>query len=241
MARQPRLVEPGVALHIVQRGVDREDCFREDPDRYVYLTLLRDLSAATQCALHAYCLMTNHVHLLLTPGARQAPAMLMRTLGQRYVPYFNRRYGRTGTLWEGRFKSCLVDSARYVLGCHRYIERNPVEAGMVATPAAYTWSSHCGNIGLAHNKLLTPHVEYLALASEQASRNAAYRALAEMQDDPALVKAIRSATHGGYPLVGESLKSQLAKRAVRPLERRKPGPQPAAAPAPDSITRDLGL
>jgi len=241
MARQPRLIEPGVALHIVQRGVDREDCFRQDADRLVYLTLLRDLSAATQCALHAYCLMTNHVHLLLTPGERQAPATLMRKLGQRYVPYFNRRYARTGTLWEGRFKSCLVDSARYVLGCHRYIERNPVEAGMVATPAAYVWSSHRGNIGLADDKLLSPHVEYLALASESASRYAAYRAVFEMEEDPALVKAIRAATHGGYALVGESLKSQLAQRAERPLERRKPGPQPAAISAPDSITRDLGL
>src|SRR2546428_8554742 len=105
------------------------------------------------------------------PGAHHRQAPRRRGQGAPCFSSFNRRYGRTGTLWEGRFKSCLVDSARYVLGCHRYIERNPVEAGMVATPAAYTWSSHCGNIGLAHNKLLTPHVEYLALASEQASRN----------------------------------------------------------------------
>jgi putative transposase len=241
MARQPRLVVTDIALHIVQRGVDREDCFRQDTDRLVYLALLRDLCAATRCALHAYCLMTNHVHLLLTPGELQAPAILMRKLGQRYVPYFNRRYGRTGTLWEGRFKSCLVDSARYVLGCHRYIERNPVRAGMVAAPTAYPWSSHGGNIGLADNKLLTPHVEYLALASEPASRRASYRGLFELDDDPVLLKAIRDATHGGYALVGDSLKSQLAKRAQRPLERRQPGPQPSATPEQDSITRDLGL
>lgn len=241
MARQPRLVVADIALHIVQRGVDREDCFRQDADRLVYLALLRDLCAATQCALNAYCLMTNHVHLLLTPGAPQAPATLMRKLGQRYVPYFNRRYGRTGTLWEGRYKSCLVDSARYVLGCHRYIERNPVRAGMVAAPAAYAWSSHGGNIGLVDNKLLTSHVEYLALASEPASRHASYRELFDVADDAALLKAIRDATHGGYPLVGEALKSQLAKRVERPLERRKPGPQPAATAGQDTITRDLGL
>lgn len=148
MARQPRLVVPDIALHIVQRGVDRKDCFREDTDRLVYLTLLRDFSAATGCSIHAYCLMTNHVHLLLTPTDASGPATLMYRIGQRYVPYFNRRYGRTGTLWEGRFKSCLVDSARYVLGCYRYIELNPIEAGMVAAPASYPWSSYCGNAGI---------------------------------------------------------------------------------------------
>ena len=241
MARQPRLVEPGVALHIVQRGVDREDCFRQDADRLVYLTLLRDLSTATQCAVHAYCLMTNHVHLLLTPSDRGGPPTLMRKLGQRYVPYFNRRYARTGTLWEGRFKSCLVDSARYVLACHRYVERNPVEAHMVSTPAAYLWSSHRGNVGLADDKLLEPHVEYLALASDMASRHAQYRALVEMQNDPALVQAIRSATDGGYALVGKGLKSQLAQRTARPLERRKPGPQPAASREAQSINGELDL
>src|SRR6266850_475149 len=107
--------------------------------------------------------------------------------------------------------------------------------------SSLVWSIYRGNTGLADNKLLSPHVEYLALASESASRYAAYRAVFEMEEDPALVKAIRAATHGGYALVGESLKSQLAQRAERPLERRKPGPQPAAISAPDSITRDLGL
>jgi putative transposase len=241
MARQPRLIVPEVALHIVQRGVDRQDCFRHDTDRLVYLTLLRDLSATTQCALHAYCLMTNHVHLLLTPAGLQGPATLMRKLGQRYVPYFNRRYARTGTLWEGRFKSCLVDSARYVLGCYRYVEMNPVEAGMVTAPAAYAWSSHAGNMGLAENRLLTPHAEFLALASQPVSRHASYRGLFEAGDDTALVKEIREATLGGYALVGEALKTRLAARAGRPLERRKPGPRRAATAEQDSITRELGL
>jgi putative transposase len=240
MARQPRLIVPEVALHIVQRGVDREDCFRQEPDRLVYLSLLRDLSAATNCALHAYCLMTNHVHLLLTPRHTQGPATLMRKLGQRYVPYFNRRYARTGTLWEGRFKSCLVDSARYVLGCHRYIELNPVEARMVVAPADYAWSSHRGNIGLVDDKLLTSHPEYLALGSEPASRHTWYRGLFDVDDDAALFTAIREATIGGYALVGDALKLQLEKEALRPLARRKPGP-PAAANRHGSITDDLGL
>lgn len=225
MARQPRLIVPDVALHIVQRGVDRGDCFREETDRVVYLSLLRELCRETACAVHAYCLMTNHVHLLLTPSSGRGPSTLMRKLGQRYVPYFNRRYARTGTLWEGRFKSCLVESARYVLGCHRYIECNPVRAGMVNTPATYPWSSYRANAGLSTDPLLTPHVEYVALA-ETPSRHAAYRGLFETAEDSAMVKAIREATNGGYPLIGDVLKRQLAKKPVRTLERRRPGPSP---------------
>jgi len=238
MARQPRLVVPDIALHIVQRGVDRKDCFREDTDR---LTLLRDFSAATGCSIHAYCLMTNHVHLLLTPTDASGPATLMYRIGQRYVPYFNRRYGRTGTLWEGRFKSCLVDSARYVLGCYRYIELNPIEAGMVAAPASYPWSSYCGNAGIVENKLLTAHAEYAVLGCDFASRHAAYRGLFEPAIDANLVKAIRAATLGGYPLVDDKLKAHLAVQTARSLQPGKPGRRSAAAPERDPITHDLGL
>lgn len=223
MARQPRLIVPDIALHIVQRGVDRQDCFSEETDRLVYLSLLRELSAETQCGIHAYCLMTNHVHLLLTPSTDEGPSILMRKVGQRYVPYFNRRYGRTGTLWEGRFKSCLVESPRYVLGCHRYIECNPTRAGMVPHPGAYRWSSYQANAGLTEEPLLTPHVEYTALGP------AAYRGLFDHALDPALVKAIREATHGGYPLVGDALQQQLARQARRTLARGKPGPAPRIA------------
>lgn len=131
MARPVRLSFPGVALHVIQRGHNRNACFREESDYLVYLAHLRQLSAKHGCALHAYCLMTNHVHLLLTPGAAGACTALMRDLGRRYVQYFNRRYRRSGTLWEGRFRSCIAESAHYVLGCYRYIELNPVRAAMV--------------------------------------------------------------------------------------------------------------
>jgi REP-associated tyrosine transposase len=241
MARQPRLVLPDIALHIVQRGVDGEDCFRDVTDRVVYLSLLRELSAATRCAMHAYCLMTNHVHLLLTPAEANGPTTLMYKLGQRYVPYFNRRYGRTGTLWQGRFKSFLVQSARYVLACYRYIERNPVRAAMAHAPAAYAWSSHAGNAGLAEDKLLSPHVEYLALGVDPSSRHTHYRALCQVPDDDVMLKAIREATLGGYPLVGESLKARLATLTERSLEPGKPGRRPAEAPSQDSLSLDLGL
>jgi putative transposase len=234
MARQPRLIVPDVALHVVQRGVDRQDCFSEETDRLVYLSLLRELCTETQCAVHAYCLMTNHVHLLLTPATPHGPSVLMRKIGQRYVPYFNRRYGRTGTLWEGRFKSCLVESSRYVLGCHRYIECNPVRAGMVRHAGAYRWSSYNANVGLADDAMLTPHIEYRALGLTPASARAAYRDLFEAPADSALIKAIREATQGGYPLVGDALKSQLSRRVRRRLQPGKPGPRKAVERDSDS-------
>lgn len=241
MPRLARLVIPGVAMHIVQRGHDRKDCFRHDTDRLVYLSNLRDLAAATRCALHAYCLMTNHVHMLLTPTTDESCARLMRNLGQRYVQYFNRRYDRRGTLWEGRFHSCVVESAEYVLACYRYIERNPVRAGMVPASDAYAWSSHNGNTGQADNKLLTPHVEYLALSQQDAPRFAAYRGLFQQADDPAFLNEIREATYGGLPLVGEELKAKLSSQTARPLEHRKPGPKGDPAVERDSITADLGF
>src|SRR4051812_5823776 len=224
MSRPERLVIPGVAMHIRQRGVNRADCFHEETDRLVYLSCLRDLLATTGCVLHAYCLMTNHVHLLLTPRDEAGCATLMRDLGRRYVPCFNRRYGRTGTLWEGRFRSCLVDSARYVLGCYRYIELNPVEAGIVASPEAYRWSSYAGNTGRAKDEFLTPHIEYEALASVPEARRSAYLGLFNSPNEAGLVKAIRDATFGGYALVGEQLKSRLVATGER-VEREKPGPK----------------
>ena len=224
----------------MQRGVDRHPCFREDSDYLVYLSLLRDLLQRTECALHAYCLMTNHVHLLLTPPTERSCATLMRELGQRYVPYFNRRHRRTGTLWEGRFRSCLVDSASYVLACYRYIESNPVRAGMVAAPCAYLWSSYAANSGAARNKLLTPHIEYIALAMDTELRQSAYRRLFEGAEDPAFLASVRDATNGGYALVGEALKSTLADAGIRHLERGKPGPKREMIEQ-DPISLDLGL
>jgi putative transposase len=185
--------------------------------------------------------MTNHVHLLLTPAADRSCATLMRELGQRYVPYFNRRYGRTGTMWEGRFRSCLVDSARYVLACHRYIELNPVRAGMVAAASAYRWSSHAGNTGTLNEKLLSPHPEYMALAAGAAQRRASYLSFFAQEEDFSFLTAVRDATNGGYALVGDSLKLQLAAAGTRHLERGTPGPRAAADESNDTVTPELGF
>jgi putative transposase len=236
MPRQARLVLPDVALHVVQRGHNRNACFWHDTDRMVYLTLLYDMSKQKGCAVHAYVLMTNHVHLLLTPRTSDSCARLMRNLGQQYVQYVNRRYERSGTLWEGRYRSCLVESSEYVLACHRYIELNPVRAGMVPTPDAYRWSSHNGNTGLAENKLLTRHCEYEALSLDDGSRRAAYRQFFDHADEPQFLEAIRESTNTGFPLIGEPLKARLAASG-RQLEPRKPGP--AAQPTSDLLSAEL--
>jgi len=166
----------------------------------------------------------------------------MRNLGQRYAQYFNRRYERTGALWEGRFRSCLVDSARYVIACQRYVELNPVRAGMVPFAAAYRWSSHNGNAGRVLDKLLTPHREFLALANDDASRHAAYQSMLSEADEPAFLAAIRDATNGGFALVGDALKSSVQADTGRCLERRKPGPAPARASADvDRLSGELGF
>src|SRR5687767_2293349 len=170
MARHPRLILPGVALHVIQRGNNRNACFAHDSDYLTYLAHLRHLSRQYQCDLHAYCLMTNHVHLLLTPQESEACSFMMRDLGRSYVRYFNRRHDRTGTLWEGRFRSCIVESAEYVLACYRYIELNPVRAGIVGQAVAYLWSSHAANSGARHDPSLSPHAELEALSPNPDSR-----------------------------------------------------------------------
>ena len=231
MPRQARFIVPDIAHHVIQRGHNRSACFRDDTDRTVYLATLAELLRNRAIALHAYCLMTNHVHMLLTPGTELACATLMRNLGQRYAQYFNRRYDRTGGLWEGRYRSCLVDSANYVLACYRYIERNPVRAGMVASAAAYRWSSYQGNAGGAFNRLLTPHVEYLALANDENTRRPAYQQMLEVADEPGFLTAIRDATNGGLALVDDALKAKLQTDTGRSLEHKKPGPAPASESA----------
>lgn len=225
MARHPRLILPGVALHLIQRGNNRDVCFRQDSDYLTYLAYLRHLCAKYHCEVHAYCLMTNHVHLLLTPAAVEGCALLMRDLGRCYVRYFNRRHGRTGTLWEGRFRSCIAESARYVVACYRYIELNPVRAGMVSHPSSYLWSSHAANTGMRPDPMVKAHCEFLALAANAGSRHAAYRGLFEQPFDQSLLRAIREATIGGYPLASASFKSRMIAPPGCRTQRGKPGPR----------------
>jgi len=172
--RRARLILPQIPLHVTQRGVNRAAIFIDDEDRHHYRRLLRDTCTRNDIAVHAFVLMDNHVHLLLTPSRPETLAIAMRAVGQSYVQYFNHRHGRVGTLWQGRFKSCLVDSDRYALTVCRYIELNPVRAGMVAQPEEYRWSSVHTHLGKARDPLIAPHATYLALGCDTEERAIAY-------------------------------------------------------------------
>ena len=230
MPRQPRLVLPGTAMHLIQRGNNRGACFVGRGDYLLYLLHLNELARKYDCAVHAYCLMPNHVHLLLTPE-KEDSLTLMRELGPRYVQYFNRRHGRTGTLWEGRFRSSLVQSARYVLACYRYIELNPVRAGLADDPQNYEWSSHHATAGQQSDSLVAPHSEFLALGDHAESRRTAYLGLFDEVLEPALLGEIRRSTNAGYPLASERFKTEVLAprgfrlepgRAGRPAQERPP-------------------
>src|SRR5689334_5079522 len=177
MARYPRLDLPGVPQHIVQRGNNRAACFFDDTHRRMYLDLLREAARAAEVAVHAYVLMGNHVHILATPARPGAVSAVMQTVGRRYVQTINKARDRTGTLFDGRFKSCLVQSERYLLCCYRYIELNPVRAGLAADPADYRWSSYrCNALG-EPDGLVTLHPAFAELGDSPAQRRDRYRGL----------------------------------------------------------------
>ncbi len=203
MPRTARFVIPDVSLHVVQRGHDGHDCFFEESDHFAYLDYLHGFAVRFQCTVHAYCLMTNHVHLLLTPSTEDGCALLMKYLGQHYVQRLNARLNRVGTLWQGRFYSCPVASERYVLACYRYIERNPVAAGMVSQAADYRWSSFAANALGGTDGFVRPHAAYLGLANECESRGNAYRELVATPLEQPVIDEIRKATRGGYVMGAE--------------------------------------
>lgn len=196
-------------------------CFHREGDRLVYLALLREAAAKSACAVHAYCLMTNHVHLLVTPSDEATCATMMHAVAQRYAQYFNGAAGRTGALWEGRFRSCLVESARYVLSCYRYIELNPVRAGMVSSPEAYPWSSYAGNSGGRDDALLTPHADFASLGPFE------YREMVAAGLDETTLSTLRAALDGGL--------AALESVSGRRLSPGKPGRPPRARPPAKSV------
>ena len=213
MPRAPRLALVGVPLHVIQRGNNRGACFVSDDDYRQYLYYLRIAAARFSCAIHAYVLMTNHVHLMLTPHERHAVSRLMQHVGRRYVRKFNECHARSGTLWEGRFRSSLVDSERYFLVCQRYIEHNPVRAGMVRLARDYPWSSYRHHAEGRLDPLLTEHDCYLQLGGTAAERIDAYQALfaeAIAFDD---IECIRSSVNRGRPLGTAQFNERVAAAA----------------------------
>jgi putative transposase len=225
MPRRARLALPNIPLHLIQRGNNRQACFFADEDYRFYLDWLAEYAGKTGCQIHAYVLMTNHVHLLLSAETAQAAGALMKALGQRYVQYVNRTYWRSGTLWEGRFRSCLTQDETYLLACQRYIELNPVRAGMVAHPADYRWSSYRANAQGEADSLVRPHSLYTALGAEAMSRQVAYRELFRYELEPGLVNEIRRATNGNFALGDARFAAQLSAalgRRVTPGQSGRP-------------------
>lgn len=218
MPRRARLAPPGVPLHLIQRGNNRQACFFAIDDYRNYLDWLREYAGKMGCRIHAYVLMTNHVHLLMSADRAAAPGELMKAIGQRYVQYVNRVYRRSGTLWEGRYRSCPVQEESYLLACQRYIELNPVRASMVQHPAGYRWSSYRANGQGVDEGLVQSHAVYLALGNDATSRRAAYRELFRGAMDPALLDGIRHATNGNFALgdagFGAEVSAMLGRRAL---------------------------
>ena len=228
MPRRARLAIAGIPWHIIQRGNNRSACFFSDDDYRHYLDRLSDLAEKYSCAVHAYVLMTNHVHLLLTPEKTDSASLLMKHLGQRYVQYINKTYRRSGTLWEGRFRSCLTQEDNYVLSCYRYIELNPVRAGMVKDPSEYPWSSYGANSLGKKNTLLTPHSLYLGMGRTENERFAAYRAMFKAHLEDKVIEDIRTATNGNFALGSDRFKQeveQMLKRRARPGKSGRPKKQ----------------
>ena len=209
MPRRARVTLANVPLHLIQRGNNRQACFFADEDYRFYLDHLAESATKYGVWIHAYVLMTNHVHLLLSAGRADAPGAMMKALGQRYVQYINRTYRRSGTLWEGRFRSCLTQQETYLLACQRYIELNPVRAGMVQHPAEYRWSSYRANAQGEPDALVRPHEIYNALGQDALSKQAAYRELFRYELDPGQVDEIRHATNGNYALGNSSFAEQV--------------------------------
>ncbi len=238
MPRRARLAIPGIPWHIIQRGNNRSVCFYAEADYQFYLHYLQEFALKFGCAIHAYVLMTNHVHLLLTPQHPDSASLLMKHLGQRYVQYINRTYQRSGTLWEGRFRSCLTQTEDYVLACYRYIELNPVRAGMVNQPQDYRWSSYHTNALAKASSLITPHEEYLRIATDEQSRLTAYRALFKSHLDEAIVGQIRNATNGNFALGGERFQREIETTLGRRASRGQAG-RPSNSPVDDESQLDL--
>jgi putative transposase len=229
MARLPRLTVAGYPHHIIQRGNNRQAIVKSDADREFLLDLLGENARKHQVALNAYVLMDNHFHLLLTPETGEGVPLMMQAVGRRYVRYFNDLHHRTGTLWEGRYKSTLVQTERYLLACMVYVDLNPVRAGMALDPKSHLWSSHRHYVGQTPDRRLTPPSVYWGLGNTPFAREAAYTELVRNGLSAAQQEAITDATLHGWAMGDADFVADLQKRTPRRITRSHPG-RPVATP-----------
>lgn len=223
MTRLPRLCPVDVPVHVVHRGHDRKICFVCDDDYLCYLSLLSEGSLFYGVEIHSWVLMTNHIHILVTPKVEHSVSRLMQHVGSHYVRYFNRMYGRTGTLWEGRFKSCLVEKENYFLVCQRYIELNPVRAKIVEDPGGYRWSSYRTNALGKVSNMIVPHEIYASLGFTSEERVSSYRKLFSEFLGSEVLDDLRKATQSGLAFGSDSFKDQIEATFERRVRPEKPG------------------
>ncbi|MBY4595894.1 REP-associated tyrosine transposase [Ottowia caeni] len=239
MARLPRLTIAAYPHHIILRGNNRQPIFRDADDYQRMLRYLRDFSIENKVAVHAYVLMTNHLHLLLTPETNEGVPRMMQALGRRYVRYFNDRHARTGTLWEGRYRSSLIDAERYLLACMVYIDLNPVRAGLVAEPGDYAWSSYGHYAGLRTDPLVTPHPLFWQMGNTPFAREAAYAQLVNAGQTLEQRDKLTRAAHSGMALGEGQFIADLQRRTPRRVTPGRVG-RPRGAKVMDEKTPSSG-
>ena len=223
MARLPRLTLPGYPHHIVQRGNNRQAIFADSSDYETLLRLLEEYAKKFDVAIHGYVLMSNHFHLLATPKTEEGVPQLMQALGRSYVRYFNAKAKRSGTLWEGRYKSTLIQAERHLLACMVYIDLNPVRAGIAASPADYPWSSYRHNTGQRPDRLIAPHPLFWELGNTPFAREQAYSELVTAGLSSQQQQALTEATLRGWALGEADYVTELQRRTERRVSKGKAG------------------
>lgn len=223
MPRKPRFYLADIPAHVVQRGNARQAVFYEPQDYSIYLNWLHEGASKYGCHLHAFVLMTNHVHLLLTPMTPESVSLTIQHVGRKYVTYVNRRHKRSGTLWEGRHKSSIISSDEYLLCCMRYIELNPVRAGLVKHPAEYRWSSYHQNASGNFLNNIHPHSTYLSLGKSQSERAIAYKELIQCSLHPNQLLQLRTCLQTGTPLGDQVFRSQIETQIGRQVGQARQG------------------
>lgn len=234
MPRRSRIIVPDIPLHIIQRGNNHQPCFFADEDYLLYLDWLEEYAKSEGCSIHSYVLMTNHVHILLTPETSKSAGTLMKRLGQRYVQHINRTYKRSGTLWEGRYRSCIVQQQEYLFSCQKYIEMNPVRSGIVQHPGEYRWSSYLINCQGNASGLLKPHPLYQSLGLTNTDYQIAYQQMYQSELETGEIDKIRKATNGNFALGNDRFQNEIGK-----VLGRRVAPGRAGRPKKENVSKSI--
>ena len=234
MARPPRLTCAGQAHHLLQHGIDHQPIFRDDADRLQFLCWLQEAARHFQISIHAYVLMPDHLHLLATPVDQTGLGRMMQWLGRHYVPYFNRKYSRAGTLFQGRFKTSVLEAQPYLVNCMHYIESNPLRAGLVPSVGEFRWSSYAHHAGIKADAMVTDHSIYWSLGNTPFQREANYRALVDQPHSQKVTQELTDAVLKGRILGTTAFQMELARLLGRPASS-KPRGRPRRKPLTEAV------